>query len=146
MTDSEEEKTSFSSTLVTFDITSSVATYDLKEQRKRIREWAKVNLVGKLVNLPALNCDVTFTSGGIKEAINQPHNKIYYKNEAIKDIITLLMTSTHVNTIPHADGDTNLVYHYFETVIGGEKSYIVLKETKHNKVVAFYTIVDKIKK
>ncbi len=112
----------------------------------KIKEWAKTNLIGKTIKCPHLGVDITFTMSGVKEAINQPHKHLYYKNESIKDIMNVLPSSTFVGTIAHSSGNPNLVYHYFKTIIEGEHSYIVLRETKHNNVVIFYSIVDYIKK
>jgi hypothetical protein len=38
---------SFSTEPIVFEDSKTTTSYNLKEQRKRIREWAKINLVGK---------------------------------------------------------------------------------------------------
>jgi len=135
-----------STTSLPLSFAEPTPTYTVKEQRKIIKDWAKNNIVGTVVKLPQNGWNVTFTASGIKEALNQPHKKTPQKNDAIREIIPLLIKSTFIMSSPHNAGDHNIVFHYFEISIDGEESYIVLKETKHNRVIAFYSIVDKIKK
>jgi Large polyvalent protein-associated domain 3 len=141
-----EERTSYSGTPITFDASTTTATYGLKEQRKRIKNWAKINLVGKTINLPLLGVDVTFTGSGIKEALNQPHKHVYHKNEAIKNIEAVILSAQFVKSESDYRGDTNYVYHYFKTMINNEVSFIVLREIKKEGKIIFYSIVDKLKK
>ena len=59
MDDIEVNETTHSTPLVVFDIPAGVTFYNLKEQRKRIKEWAKHNLVGKTIKYPYLSVDIT---------------------------------------------------------------------------------------
>lgn len=120
-------------------------TYSLKEQRKVLKEWAKTNIVGKIIEVPSICRHVTITVSGIKEALNQPHEHYFEKNEAIRDIANQLSCSTFVETKTDSTGDSNNIFHYLRTSIKGEDSYIVLRETKKDGMIIFYSIVDKIK-
>jgi len=120
-------------------------TYSLKEQRKVLKEWAKANIVGKTIEVPSICKHITITVSGIKEALNQPHKHYFEKNEAIKDIENQLATSTFVETKIDSTGDCNNMFHYLRTSIKGEDSFIVLRETKKDGMIIFYSIVDKIK-
>jgi hypothetical protein len=129
-----------------FEESEASATYSLKEQRKRIRDWAKSNLVGKSLYLPGQDITVNFSSGGIKEAINQPHKYIIQKNELIKNIEELIVNADFVKSENDRTGDENYIFHYFRVLINEEDSFIVLKEIKKERKIIFYSIVDKIKK
>lgn len=118
---------------------------ELKRQRAEIRDWAKANLLGRSVSVPGLDRPVTFTSTGIKEAINQPHKHLYEKNEAIRDIVGLLGNSVYVLK-REDDKGRPFVYHYFQIEIMGEPSYIVIRENVNNKLIDFYSIVEKLKR
>lgn len=117
---------------------------ELKQQRGSIKDWAKKNLIGKTVQVDNLKEVVTFTVSGIKEALNQPHKYIREKNEAVKNIQKLLKEATYIRS--DADGKgREFVYHYLKTTIHQEDSYIVIRENTRNKLVDFYSIVEKIK-
>ena len=118
---------------------------NLRKQRKEIKAWAKIHLLGRSVINPGISRPITFTSSGIKEAINQPHKHIREKNNAIKDIINLILRAKYIKTEPETSGSRNNQYHYLKTDICGEDAFVVLKESKHDKRISFYSIVDKIK-
>lgn len=118
---------------------------EVKEQRSEIREWAKANLTGKTAYAPGLGVPVSFTSTGIKEALNQPHKHLLEKNEAVRDIVGLLKSARYVRTDTDAKG-RNFKYHYYEIEIANEISYIVIRENTDNKLVDFYSIVEKLKR
>ncbi len=52
---------------------------EIKQSRSIVREWAKTNLIGKRVQVKGLDKPVSFTSTGIKEALNQPHKHLLEK-------------------------------------------------------------------
>ena len=130
---------------IEFEESEASSTYNLKEQRKRIRDWAMSNLIGKSVYLTGQNITVTFTSGGIKEAISQPHKHIRQKNELIKNIEDVIVRAEFVKSENDRAGDENFIYHYFRILLYEEDSFIVLKEIKKERKIIFYSIVDKIK-
>ena len=68
----------------------------LQKQRKTVREWAKENLVGRTIVVQGVQKTIEFTMNGIKETLNQPHKHMLAKNEAIRDIVSLLENSEHV--------------------------------------------------
>jgi hypothetical protein len=136
---------SFSTEPIVFEDAKTSITYNLKEQRKTIREWAKINLVGKELFLPKTGMNVTFTLNGIKEAINQPHKFILKKNEFIKEIETALQNAEYIKSETDRTGELNFIFHYFRTSLNEEDSFIVLKEIRKEGKIVFYSIVDKIK-
>lgn len=117
---------------------------ELKEQRNEIREWAKENLVGKTVKHKEIEKPIGFTVTGIKEALNQPHEHIRAKNEAVKDIRGLIRKGEYLGSADDEKGKIKQ-YHYIKTSIAGDASYITVKETTQGECV-FYTITDKIKR
>lgn len=116
----------------------------LAEQRTAIKEWAKDNLVGKQVTHEALSKPITFSMNGIKETLNQGHEFVVSKNEALKTIEKLLPEGKYAGSAPDTKG-RGLIFHYIEILISGSPSYAVIKETL-NEGFIFYSIVDKIKK
>lgn len=118
---------------------------DIKRQRAEVREWAKENLVGKTAYAPGLGTPVSFTSTGIKEALNQPHKYLIEKNDAVRDIVRLLGSSRYVKTDPDVKG-RNFNYHYYEIEVAGEPSFVVVRENTDNKLIDFYSIVEKLRK
>ena len=116
-----------------------------KLERKKIIEWAKLNLVnnGTTVSRAELTGPISFSNSGIKEAINQPHKHYHEKNEAIKDIVQLLGSSIYSGNAEDVKGRC-LRYHYFRVTINDDDSFIVVKE-HYDNTLRFYTIVDRIK-
>ena len=119
---------------------------DIKRQRAEIREWAKENLIGKQMSVPGLDMPISFTSTGIKEALNQPHKYLLEKNEAVRYIKSLLEKGNYVRFDPDVK-DNQMVkgYHYYKIEINNEPSYVVIRELKTGELM-FYSIVEKIKK
>lgn len=119
---------------------------DIKRQRAEIREWAKENLIGKQMSVPGLDMPISFTSTGIKEALNQPHKYLLEKNEAVRYIKSLLEKGNYVRFDPDVK-DNQMVkgYHYYKIEINNEPSYVVIRELKTRELM-FYSIVEKIKK
>lgn len=118
---------------------------EVKQQRTEIREWAKEKLIGKQMPVPGLGAPISFTSTGIKEALNQPHKHLLAKNEAVRNIRKLMETAKYVRTDPDVKG-RNFKYHYFEIEIMGEPSFVVIRENTDNRLIDFYSIVEKLKK
>ena len=119
---------------------------EIKQQRTEIREWAKEELVGKRMPVPGLGAPVSFTSTGIKEALNQPHKHLLAKNEAVRNIESLLKKGKYIRFDPDVKGNQMVKgYHYYQIEIDGEPSYIVIRELKTGDLL-FYSIVEKIKK
>lgn len=124
---------------------SRIFKEDIKRQRAEIREWARENLIGKTAYAPGLGAPVSFTSTGIKEALNQPHRYLMEKNEAMRYIVRLL-GNARLALIRDDDKNNQMVkkYYYFEIEINGEPSYAVIRELKTGELM-FYTIVEKLK-
>ncbi len=117
----------------------------MKVERTLLKNWAIQNLVDSkaIVVRPELEKPVTFTSTGIKEAINQPHKHYDAKNESIFQIIELIQSGTYIKS----EKDTKKrfkCFHYLEVEIKNEKSWVVLRE-KFDGTIDFYTIVDFLK-
>ena len=91
-----------------------------------------------------LNKPVVFTVTGIKEALNQPHKHYIAKNEAVKNILSLLKDAEYVKPVKSSK-DKQFIYHYFRTFVGGEESFIVVRESTFTGQINFYSIVDKLK-
>lgn len=119
---------------------------ELKKQRDDVRLWAKENLIGKTVEVPGVNAPVGFNVTGVKEALNQPHKYISEKNEAVRNIVSLLQNGEHVLTRTDDKGNPMVrQYHYIRIKIKDEDSYAVIRELV-NGDCNFYSLVEKLKK
>lgn len=119
---------------------------ELKKQRDEIRQWAKENLTGKTVEVPGIGSPVGFNVTGVKEALNQPHKYISEKNEAVRNIVTLLQEGEHVLTRTDDKGNPMVKqYHYIRIRIKEEDSYAVIRELVNGEC-NFYSLVEKLKK
>lgn len=119
---------------------------DLKLQRKRIREWAAENLVGKTAVVEKLDAPIVFGAKGVKEALNQPHKNIQEKNTALMNIVELLERGEYISSKLDDKGNPMVLqYHYIKIDIYGIPSYAVIREMMDGSLV-FYSIVEKLKK
>ena len=109
----------------------------LKEQRTEIKKWAKENLIGKTITHAGVDGEIYFSNKGINEALNQPHKYILEKNEAIKDIVSIIKKSEYMGVTRYKER----MSHIFEIFINNEKSYIIANEYK-GKGIIFYSISD----
>lgn len=126
-------------------VAKKMQTIDVKQARKEVQEWAKREVVGKSFLNQEIGKEIEVTSTGIKEALNQPHKYIREKNEAIRNIKQIIHEAHRVLYRPDDKGNQMVVgYHYLEFELAGEKSYIVIRETKDGRLM-FYSVVDKIK-
>lgn len=126
-------------------VEKKMQTIDVKQARKEVQEWAKREVVGKSFLNQEIGKEIEVTSTGIKEALNQPHKYIREKNEAIRNIKQIIHEAHRVLYRPDDKGKQMVVgYHYLEFELVGEKSYIVIRETKDGRLM-FYSVVDKIK-
>lgn len=115
-------------------------------QRKEIKVWAKENLAGRTVSVQGIPHPIEFTMNGVKETLNQPHRYVRAKNEALRNILSLLQNGTHV--LEKADDKGNPMvkkYHYIRIDVAGKSSFAVIRELTDGRC-QFYSIVDKLKK
>lgn len=118
----------------------------LPDQRIDVREWSKIHLINKTITGVAEIDEVKFSVKGIKETINQPHKYIVEKNLTLFDIEEILQNAVFIKSMVDEKTPANNLFHYFEIQIKGENSYLIVKETQHDKKKTLYAIVDAIKK
>lgn len=118
---------------------------ELDESRTATIEYGRESLIGKTMKMEGIDKPVTFTTKGIKEAANQPHKHFLEKNAAIRNILDIAPKAKFVLERPDDKG-RNFFYRYYATQIGGETSYIVIREDTNTKARVFFTIVDALKK
>lgn len=114
----------------------------LKKQRKEITTYLKENLKGRTLIHKKVKQPIHLTVRGFKEALNQPHKHILAKNEAVRNIDTVLPNATYIKNIKGVK-KKNITYHYLKTDINRDESYIVLKEEESR--ITFYSITDNLK-
>lgn len=107
---------------------------ELKIRRSEIRNIAKETVVDKPIKLPGLNKTATISNKGVKEWTNQPHIHLAEKNELILDIQNVMNNSKYLGYGPDKNS-INAIAHLYETVINGDKSWIVVREFYDGKIV-----------
>lgn len=107
---------------------------EIKIRRSEIRDIAKETVVDKPIKLPGLNKTATISNKGVKEWTNQPHIHLAEKNELILDIQNVMNHSKYLGCGTDKNS-INAVAHLFETVINGDKSWIVVREFYNGKIV-----------
>jgi hypothetical protein len=141
-----EEKASYSISPLTLAVSTITSTYDYKEQRKLIKNWAKSELVGNSYYVPTLGYEVTISMAGIKKALSQTHSNPKVRDEIIKNIVPELTAAVKVAESIDSKGKPGFYFYYLECSGGAPPNYIVLRKTLSDGVVSFYCIVEKIKK
>lgn len=98
----------------------------VRSQRRELLVNAQ-KLVNQTITVPDLKHPVLITKTSVKEWLNQPHRHLQEKNAMIMDIAGILKKSRYVGAVPDRH-DSRVTAHLFETVVGGEKSYIIVRE------------------
>jgi len=137
-------KQGISSILQTILETSSEA--GIAEQRVKIKNWAKENLLGRTIvhSLENVPYPITFSVNGIKEYLNQPHKHYGAKNLSLRNIESLVKSAKYHHSSKDIKGKP-YVYHYLKTNIGGESSYVVIREDLLKKTAIVYSNVDQLR-
>ena len=113
-----------------------------RDKIKELRAWAKVNIVGKKIRHPQFDRQITITSTGVKEYLNQPFRAYFEKNRAIKDIVYILQNSEYLGVSDFRSSEKVVYSHIFETLaIGDMRSWLIVREIT-NGDVNFYSISD----
>jgi hypothetical protein len=112
----------------------------VKAKIKKLRDWAREHLQQELIYHDDFGKKIRFTGRGIKEYLNQPHKYFSEKNELIKDINSVIKKSVYKGYAP-AHNNINAVSHIFETEIGGDKSWLIIREYQNGDTV-FYSVSD----
>lgn len=113
----------------------------LKRNRKQATAAAKTALIGKTASNPMIAGAIKFSTYGIKEAINQPHSKLYEKNKLVKDIASIIKNAEYMKTAMDNKGKGR-TFHYFKANTNLQL-YIVLRED--NNGIYLYSVVEKIR-
>lgn len=110
---------------------------------KQLRAWAKENLVGKEVVHSGFEKSIRITAKGVKEYLNQPFEAYFEKNEAIKNMESILQNAQYKGfSHYHKENQSILYSHIFETeAIGGIKSWIIVRESINGEAI-FHSISD----
>lgn len=108
---------------------------NLGKQRKAVRQMVNAHTI----RLHQFGADVDLSNKNIKEWLNQPHGKITEKNEALRYIDKILNSAEYMGNGPDEHG--NGLMHLFETMIGGEKSWIVVRQYE-NGIIGLHSISD----
>ena len=89
-----------------------------------------------------LNKPISFTSSGIREAVNQPHELISDKNKMLLNIDKVLKKSTYLGSKPdYKENPMVAKIHLFETDVKGVKTYLINRELITGEI-HFYSLSD----
>jgi SPP1 gp7 family putative phage head morphogenesis protein len=112
-------------------------------ERKTAQEWGVANLINHAGIMKRNAGQVTFTTKGIKEFLNQPHEFYNVKNQLIYQIDDILKNSTYHGRLPDWKNNSNVLEHvYYKTMIEGKASYLDVRVMK-NGDKHLYSILDK---
>ena len=119
-----------------------IRTRWIKRCRNVYTTRAKQTLLGTTAHHPKIG-DIKFSTYGIKEAINQPHSQLYYKNRAIINIHALIAQGTYIGKASDTKG-RGWTFHYVRTTIHKVPSNIVIRQI--GKDYTLYSITEAKKK
>ena len=89
-----------------------------------------------------LNNPITFTSKGIKESINQPHEFIADKNNMLLNIDNVLKKANYLGYLPDFKNNPMVKrIHVFETTINGIRTFLINREINTGEI-HFYSTSD----
>lgn len=114
----------------------------LKRNRRQSLEMAKKALIGTTAHHAQIG-EIHFTGNLIKEAINQPHKNLYYKNLSIIEMRSIIPRATFEGSSLDTKG-RGWKFHYLKYNLRGEPAYIVIREIKGKST--FYSIVERLNK
>lgn len=110
-----------------------------KERLKEIREEAAFLKKEALYN-EQFDRNIRVTGRGIKEWLNQPHAHYAAKNDLLLDIKDVIRKAIYLGW-GEDKHDNRVRVHLFETIIGGDKSWILVKEQADGDI-SLYSISD----
>lgn len=115
---------------------------DLKQQRAEVRAFVeeKYGPSPRKIHMDEFDVDVEFTNKKVKEWLNQPHQDVGLKNEALKYIDKILNLSTYMGP---AEDKHNALFttHVFETVVNRKKTWILVREAPTGEL-SLHSITD----
>lgn len=128
------------------DIVEGMTNNDLlKIRRKQLFTEAKETLSGKTFTPDNLGKQIRFTTTGLKEYLNQPHQQYAAKNEMLPQIKEVIKEAKYVGYSNYHKNSPYIVKsHIFETNVGGIPSWIICREDKDG-IISFYSISDNAK-
>ncbi|RHV92596.1 hypothetical protein DXA95_12385 [Odoribacter sp. OF09-27XD] len=125
------------------DIIEGMTNNDiLKIRRKQLFAEAKESLSGKTFTPENIGREIRFTTTGIKEFLNQPHEQYAAKNELITNIRDVIRKAEYKGYSDYHKNNPNIkASHIFETKVGGIDSWIIVRENIDGPLF-FYSISD----
>ena len=104
----------------------------LKIRRKEIQKEAS-GMKEEIFRNPGFDKEIHITGKGIKEWLNQPHKRYAEKNELLLQINEVLQKAVYLG---HGidKHDAEIVAHLFETVVGKDKSWIIVREYANGEI------------
>lgn len=108
---------------------------------KSLEYNTKKRLVGKTIKHKEIG-DIQFTSKGIKEGFNQPHENFFDKNWTLQYLDTIIPVSNYIGFVDYFKENPMIKgFHVFEIKINNKESYVLVREMK-NGDKSFYSISD----
>lgn len=125
------------------DIIEGMTNNDiLKIRRKQLFTEAKETLSGKTFTPDNIGRQIRFTTTGLKEYLNQPHQQYAAKNEMISNIKEVIKESKYLGYSDyHKESKSISKSHIFETKIGGTYSWLIARED-NSGIISFYSVSD----
>lgn len=101
---------------------------DIRKRQKQIKEQAKSLLLGMVFHKAGLqDTDIGITMKGIKEWLNQPHERFAAKNEALLKLDELIPSARYTG-YGYDLHNASITVHLLEVEIDGWKSWIIVRQ------------------
>ena len=102
-------------------------------------EWAKANLLDRIVQPKGFYREVHFSNRGIKEYLNQPHDDYFAKNEMIRSMESILNEEAKYLGFSEYKNRTSYI---FKIKIRNKTNYLIVIRRNINDNAYFYSITD----
>lgn len=117
---------------------------NITEKRKEVFDWAKYNLIGKILLLPTIRKIAYFTTRGVKHAISRGYGNPEIEFELMKQIYSGLAFAHYSGFRKNEQiKDTSLGVHQFfntATIDGEHYLYWILVKEYNNNKLEFYDL------
>ena len=108
---------------------------EVRIRRKEIFKEARKSIQGTTIKHKDLHKDISISRNSIKEFLNQPHKYRKEKNELLLDIRKVISESDYRGVSEPYMKKQDFDSHIFEVIVGGEKSWIIVREYNDGEVL-----------
>lgn len=116
-------------------------TDEQKAHRKELQKEAIAKFKGVIVDNER---PIIISASGIKEFLNQPHERYFEKNELVRELPSIIKKSKYIKELPYVKDNKYIkASHIYALHIWNKASYLIVRETKNGECY-FYSISDSL--